>query len=723
MTDIITYAPSLIAGVLILAAAFVFIGCQIWLTHKREVYLSTRVPVLDDIDKQIEAKKIEQEQLNKKIEELDQILADKEELSKTVAELKARINSLESQYIVDKELLEKYNNAKRELAGLNDEVTKKRAELQQIDVDIKKTNDELSVLKDQNTKQKAENTELETKLNELKDKFNENWQTLDGLLREKVSLDMAIQVLTTNKTQLEQKIEELQPESDKLKKELSDLRDDHKELTENVSKLAKDKEDKTRELNDLEALIATEQEENKNLDSQIATKQSSLESVEQQIASKKTLVDKVNKLKIESATLDKQLNDKRNELANAEIKLNAVNLEIIKKKGDLRDDEADPLESLKQEPACVREFNNIPHSASTDNNQEIEQLSSFSNSLREAGILFNDRTIKSFHTALKCQNINPLTVLAGVSGTGKTLLPIKYAEFMGMMHLTVSVQPRWDSPQDLFGFYNYMERKYQSTELARLLYAYNHDAQLKNVMSIVLFDEMNLARTEYYFSDFLSKLELRRLSEKDSDAAININVPGRGNEALNVPGNMLMIGTMNEDESTQTLSDKVLDRANVLRFGKPAKLSQANSEKLAGIADARNFVTKATWSSWFKKGLENTGAAKEVNGWISKLNDALECIGRPFGYRVQQAISSYVANYPTYDRNSYKIAFADQIEQKILPKMRGIDSHSSEYDNCIQIIQEVVSQTGDSDLENALNKANKAADEEGLFVWTGVTRS
>lgn len=234
---------------------------------------------------------------------------------------------------------------------------------------------------------------------------------------------------------------------------------------------------------------------------------------------------------------------------------------------------------------------------------------------------------------------------------------------------------------------------------------------------------MNLARTEYYFSDFLSKLELRRLSEGDSDAAIDINVPGRGNEILKIYNNMLMIGTMNEDESTQTLSDKVLDRANVLRFGKPAKLSQANSEKLASIANTRNFVSKSTWDSWFKKGIENTEAAEKVNNWISDLNNALEWIGRPFGYRVQQAISSYVANYPTYDRNSYKIAFADQIEQKIMPKMRGIDSHSNEYDNCMQIIRDVVSATGDGELEYALAKANKAADDEGLFVWTGVTRS
>ena len=98
-------------------------------------------------------------------------------------------------------------------------------------------------------------------------------------------------------------------------------------------------------------------------------------------------------------------------------------------------------------------------------------------------------------------------------------MPVKYAEAMGMHNMVVSVQPRWDSPHDLFGFYNYMEHKYKGTDLARALIRmdqYNFKEQFKDEerragrILLVLLDEMNLARIEYYFSEFLSKLELRR---------------------------------------------------------------------------------------------------------------------------------------------------------------------------------------------------------------------
>ena len=62
-----------------------------------------------------------------------------------------------------------------------------------------------------------------------------------------------------------------------------------------------------------------------------------------------------------------------------------------------------------------------------------------------------------------------MTVLAGVSGTGKSLLPRRYAEAMGLRFLQISVEPRWDSPQDLLGFYNYIEKRYRATDLARAL--------------------------------------------------------------------------------------------------------------------------------------------------------------------------------------------------------------------------------------------------------------
>ena len=85
------------------------------------------------------------------------------------------------------------------------------------------------------------------------------------------------------------------------------------------------------------------------------------------------------------------------------------------------------------------------------------------------GLRFNDRVLRAFHTSLKVADVSPLVVLAGISGTGKSELPRRYAEAMGIQFLNIAVQPRWDSPQDMFGFYNYLEGRYRATELARAL--------------------------------------------------------------------------------------------------------------------------------------------------------------------------------------------------------------------------------------------------------------
>ena len=175
---------------------------------------------------------------------------------------------------------------------------------------------------------------------------------------------------------------------------------------------------------------------------------------------------------------------------------------------------------LEKEPACLSKEELTQEREAQD---EFDALEQFKTDLRTEGLVFPSRVINAFHTSLKCDDINPITVLAGVSGTGKTLLPMRYAEMMGMHRLVIAVQPRWDSPQDMFGFYNYLEKEYKATELSRSLirmdkynYRGNQFSMLdsdwaKDRLLLVLLDEMNLARTEYYFSEFLSRLELRRV--------------------------------------------------------------------------------------------------------------------------------------------------------------------------------------------------------------------
>jgi MoxR-like ATPase len=374
---------------------------------------------------------------------------------------------------------------------------------------------------------------------------------------------------------------------------------------------------------------------------------------------------------------------------------------------------------------------------------ETNFLQRVKKALQKEGLVFPQRIIDAFHTSLKCHDINPITVLAGVSGTGKTLLPVRYAEIIGMHRLVMAVQPRWDSPQDMFGFYNYLEKEYKATELSRALvrmdpfnypqgqFAMLNSEWARDRLLLVLLDEMNLARTEYYFSEFLSRLELRRTvpdpsnRSRRSEAEIELDAgPGEHRFRIWVGPNVFFVGTMNEDETTQTLSDKVLDRANVLRFGKPdenVKAVSINTTNQAAISN--KYLSFNQWKKWRREFKENTDWYEPVSEWTTKLNAALNRVGRPFGFRVLQAIGHYVANYPRVeDSERFKLAFADQIEQKIIPKIRGIDLSTDNSNECLEEVGAINAELDDRDLGDAFKSARDESRMIGMFQWRGVTR-
>src|SRR5690606_34029871 len=151
-----------------------------------------------------------------------------------------------------------------------------------------------------------------------------------------------------------------------------------------------------------------------------------------------------------------------------------------------------------------------------DKVEELQWLDGISKSCIDYGLRFPRRILHAFHTALKTSEWSPMTVLAGVSGTGKSELPRLYSHFGGINFLSLSVQPNWDSQESMLGFFNSIDNKFDAQPVLRLL-AQSQKAQaegypfgLEDVMSLILMDEMNLAHVELYFAEFLSKLELRR---------------------------------------------------------------------------------------------------------------------------------------------------------------------------------------------------------------------
>lgn len=153
-----------------------------------------------------------------------------------------------------------------------------------------------------------------------------------------------------------------------------------------------------------------------------------------------------------------------------------------------------------------------------------------------------------------------LLILQGISGTGKTSLPYALGQFIQNPSLICSVQPSWRDRTELFGYYNDFTKKYTETEFLKTLY----EAHFYEDMRIIILDEMNIARVEYYFAEMLSILELPREEERyfsvvSSQAA---NDPEKMKEGkIWIPNNVFYVGTINNDDSTFAVADKVYDRA------------------------------------------------------------------------------------------------------------------------------------------------------------------
>ena len=158
-----------------------------------------------------------------------------------------------------------------------------------------------------------------------------------------------------------------------------------------------------------------------------------------------------------------------------------------------------------------------------------------------------------------------LIILEGISGTGKTSLPYCLGRFFKNNANICSVQPSWRDRSELLGYYNDFTHKFTETEFLRAVY----ESTYRDDNNLIVLDEMNLARIEYYFAEFLSIMEMPNVAEWNIDliAAPRDDDPKHlHNGKLLIPQNIFFIGTANNDDSTFTITDKVYDRAMSLFF-------------------------------------------------------------------------------------------------------------------------------------------------------------
>lgn len=172
--------------------------------------------------------------------------------------------------------------------------------------------------------------------------------------------------------------------------------------------------------------------------------------------------------------------------------------------------------------------------------------------------LFYDIDILRFFVA--SLGASRMIILQGISGTGKTSLPYSFGKYLMLDSTIAAVQPAWRERTELFGYFNEFTKKFNETEFLRAVYEANYFQD----PHVIVLDEMNIARVEYYFAEMLSVLEMPRPEEWLVDIVTNMwdNDPCLINGGkIHVNDNTWFVGTINNDDSTFAVADKVYDRA------------------------------------------------------------------------------------------------------------------------------------------------------------------
>lgn len=274
----------------------------------------------------------------------------------------------------------------------------------------------------------------------------------------------------------------------------------------------------------------------------------------------------------------------------------------------------------------------------------------------ETPLYYSRETISSFMAGLY---MSPISILQGISGTGKTSLPREIAkaltagseDYRGLSddntpnapYRICEIQSGWRDNMDLMGNYNSFEGKYNETKFFRALYMANQP-KYSNTLFFIILDEMNLSRPEHYFADFLSLLE-----QGEDERFVSVHAPIESlpksivGGMLKVPKNVRFIGTANHDETTLEFAPKTYDRSNLLEMPpNPPKDIPATNRSLAVGYDwieqafEQAYRDYSKYADRFKEFLND----EEVKMLLNMRNIG---IGNRFGKQAERFISVYMA--------------------------------------------------------------------------------
>ena len=724
-----------------------------------------------DLEKSVKEKEDLQQKLEKIETEIEKLEKDKQELELSTEDLKNLRAKIEQKNEEKYLLLGEINDKEIEKRVLEENIkklekTKEGLEYNFSDIleKIRESQGNLQkeIITSYNDETERQKNIINQAINELKEVKSSKEELIDKEnelnIREKklIELEKDIKSKIEKFDRIEKEIRE--EEKEKNSSEISKLEKEVRELTEKNT----DAKNEIRRLENLNADSFSKEE----LNARIGELQDRKKELEEKLLGKgdlqtqeiKTLKGKIETLEQKNADITEENRKLYNESIDFKLykdKLEAAERALPKferSKESLialiakKDEEINELKSRQMSEVAKKEtieqayFTIEERDDEEEITNEIEWLNNIKNSFKKVGFKFSDRLLYAFHTSLKVGDWNPLTVLAGVSGTGKSELPRLYSRYGGLNFLPLAVQSNWDSPYSLFGYYNSLEGKFNATSLLKVLYQAQEDAKnsISDYLTIVLLDEMNLAHVELYFSELLSKLELLRGSE---NVKLEIDIAEKNPYEIKLNKNVIWVGTMNEDETTKSLSDKVIDRSNLINFPRPNEFVSRNELKESEEAPK---LKREIWENWkwnnVKNILEQDEDTKEQNMKIitdfeekidnlkekmEEINGYLKVSGRAIGHRVWQSIENYIRNYPLVlesirNRNSeelekaIQIAFEDALVQKLMPKLKGLETEGLVREKCLNDISSKIQTYANgiaSDFDNSLNNPY------GVFVW------
>jgi hypothetical protein len=286
----------------------------------------------------------------------------------------------------------------------------------------------------------------------------------------------------------------------------------------------------------------------------------------------------------------------------------------------------------------------------------------------EEKLYFAPRVVRTFLAGMASSR---LILLEGISGTGKSSLPISFAKVMGIGSDKIEVQAGWRDRHDLFGHYNTFERRYQETKFLKALVRAGTPTY-RTLPMLILMDEMNLSHPEQYFADILSALEGGtkdpeiELIAKELDGSPELLSGGK----VRIQDNTWFIGTANQDETTKDFADKTYDRAHLMWLPRHHDQVDVVGERPKPRSGALSF--EALQFAFDQAPKAHSGHAEkliqELDKHLSKLLERTFEVG--WGNRLEKQIRNFV---PAYVAAGGQVGEAADhiIASKLVRKVRG----------------------------------------------------